>query len=122
MRDKGDVADVHFAVSFEVTFEACDGDVIGPGERVRAVRGADREVHGVGARCSVGMDRVLLRRGVAVAEVPEPGGRVAGGEVSELNREWYRAGGDVRGEVRRRYRYRDSPLTEAGDDVVVLGA
>jgi len=72
------VADIDDTVAVEITLDACDGDVARPGERIRAARGADREVDGVVTRGSVGVGRVLLGGGRAVAEGPEPCGRVAG--------------------------------------------
>src|SRR5207247_837422 len=64
---------------------------LGGGVRAAAVGG--RETHRVGARGGIAVARTLERRARAVAEVPRPGRRPAGGRVAEGDREGCRARG-----------------------------
>ncbi|KAF5047072.1 hypothetical protein DSECCO2_464210 [anaerobic digester metagenome] len=63
------------------------------------------------------MDRVLLGRGVAVAEGPAPGGRITGRSVGELHGERGDTGGDIGGEVRPWARVSDFEV-QRGIDII----
>ncbi|KAF5034981.1 hypothetical protein DSECCO2_590430 [anaerobic digester metagenome] len=77
-------------------------DVIRSGVGVVAIGVACSQGDCIVAHGSVGVDGVLHDRGVAVPEVPEPGGHIAGALIGELDGERRIACGNVCGEICRR--------------------